>query len=122
MTAAPLDRIALALSDPIRLQVLDLLAAGRDQVCCSPNNPEAPTAVCACDIEPNLVVAPSRLSYHMKVLREAGLITEQKKGRWVYYSLNREALLDFMQVLTQRYVDPQPAACCSPLIQLEDPT
>lgn len=117
------DKVALALSDPTRLQILDLLAAGRDQTCCSPENPEAPFALCSCDLLGVLELAPSRLSYHMKELREAGLISEQKRGRWVYFSLNRSAVEDFTKALTERFVvekeRPRAACCTKPLIQLD---
>ena len=99
-----LDTIALALSDPIRLQILDVLAGGREQACCSPENPDAPNGVCACDLLVHLDLAPSRLSYHMHVLREAGLTQEQKRGRWIYYTLNQEALAAFIHQLQGRYV------------------
>lgn len=119
-----LDKVALALSDPIRLKILDLLAVGRDQTCCSPANPNAPVSLCSCDILPVLDMAPSRLSYHMKELREAGLIAEQKQGRWVYFSLNRAALNDFAKSLTERYSAEvergQDDCCSSPLIQLDE--
>jgi DNA-binding transcriptional ArsR family regulator len=45
-----LATIAAALGDPLRLQILELLAAGRSKACCSPENPDAPVGVCACDI------------------------------------------------------------------------
>ncbi len=114
-----LDRTALALSDPIRLQILDLLAAGRDGACCSPENPDDPGALCSCDLIAVLALAPSRLSYHMKLLREAGLITEQKRGRWVYFSLNRPALAEYTQSLHDRFLadaDHPRLTVCTPLI------
>ena len=99
------DRVALALSDPIRLRILDLLAAGRDKACCSPDNPEVPASICACDLLLSLGdVTPSGLSYHMKELREAGLVREQKRSRWVYYSLNKQVLSDFLSALERRYI------------------
>lgn len=121
---APMDKIALALSDPIRLQILDLLAAGRDDGCCSPANPDATQAQCSCDLLAVLDLAPSRLSYHIKELREAGLITQQRQGRWVYFSLDRATVTGYMQALHERYViekEPLRTACCSPrpLIQLD---
>lgn len=121
---AAVDRVALALSDPIRLQILDLLAAGRGEGCCSPNNPEAPVALCSCDILPVLGLAPTKLSYHMKELREAGLVEEQKRGRWVYFSLNRGALAEFSAGVLDRFVvekeRPKAACCAPPLMQLDE--
>ncbi len=101
-----LHRVALALSDPIRLQILELLVAGRDNACCSPENPDAPNGVCACDLLLQLDLASSKLSYHMKELREAGLTQEQKRGRWIYYTLNQEALAAFLQAVQGRYLKP----------------
>lgn len=98
-----IEQIALALSDPTRLSILDLIAAGRDTACCSPSNPNVPEGICSCDLLPKLALAPTKLSYHMKELREAGLVTEQKRGRWVYYQLNRDALTAFQQALASRY-------------------
>lgn len=98
-----LHQVALALSDPIRLQILELLVAGRDKACCSPENPEAPNGVCACDLLLQLDLAPSKLSYHMKELREAGLTQEQKRGRWIYYTLNQEALAAFLRAVQERF-------------------
>jgi DNA-binding transcriptional ArsR family regulator len=62
-----LDKPALALSDPTRLRSAVAMAV--------------------------LDLAPSRLSYHMKALREARLVSEQKWGRWIYFSLNRGPVL-----------------------------
>src|SRR5690348_8002150 len=99
-----LHPVALALSDPIRLRILDVLAAGREQACCSPANPDAPNGVCACDLLLALDLAPSRLSYHMKELRESGIIQEQKRGRWIYYTLRPETLAAFLQTVQERYL------------------
>lgn len=120
---AGIDKVALALSDPIRLQILDLLASGREDNCCSPENPDTPQALCSCDIQPKLDIAPSRLSYHMKELREAGLVTDQKQGRWIYYSLNRQALTEFLRAVEKRYIKPrghQVWTAFIPVDQLED--
>ena len=42
---------------------------------------------CVCELQPVAGVAPNVLSYHLKVLREAGLVTSAKRGRWVHYTL-----------------------------------
>ncbi|MGE5674636.1 MAG: ArsR/SmtB family transcription factor [Mycobacterium leprae] len=115
MTLNTIDRIALALSDPIRLQVLDLIAAGRMAECCSPSSADAPAGVCACDIQPQLSIAPTKLAYHLKILREAGLITEMKRGRWVYYNLDLSTLTDFVGALQSRFAPgdrPSCGGCC----------
>jgi ArsR family transcriptional regulator len=48
-------------------------------------------------------MAPSKLAYHLKELRQAGLLREEQRGKWVYYTLDREALTDFQQRLAARY-------------------
>lgn len=66
-----------ALSDETRLAVLDMLREGER---------------CVCDLQDALDAAQSRLSFHLKVLREAGLVSDRKEGRWSYYRINAEAL------------------------------
>ena len=72
--AAPVDRAVLfrALSDETRLAILDLLQGGER---------------CVCDLQEALRAAQSRLSFHLRVLREAGLVEDRKDGRWSYYRL-----------------------------------
>ena len=66
-----------ALADPIRLQVIEALGQGER---------------CVCELTEELGVAQSKLSFHLKVLREAGLLADRQSGRWVYYQLQPEAL------------------------------
>lgn len=66
-----------ALADPIRLQVINVLAGGER---------------CVCDLTADLGLAQSKLSFHLKVLKEAGLLADRQEGRWVYYQLQPEAL------------------------------
>ena len=66
-----------ALGDPIRLQVLGLLESG---------------ARCVCELQEEVGVAPNLLSYHLKVLREAGLIAGSRRGRWIDYRLLPDAV------------------------------
>lgn len=70
-------RLFHALSDETRLAVLDLLRGGER---------------CVCELQDELDAAQSRLSFHLRVLREAGLVQDRKEGRWSYYSLVPEAL------------------------------
>ena len=74
-TTASTDVLPLfqALSEPYRVQVIELL---RDR------------ELCACDIANHLGVSASKLSFHLKTLREAGLIQGRQEGRWIYYRLN----------------------------------
>lgn len=66
-----------ALSDATRLNALELLRGGE---------------MCVCDLQSELDVAQSRLSFHLKVLKDAGLVTDRKEGRWSYYTIVPEAL------------------------------
>jgi ArsR family transcriptional regulator, arsenate/arsenite/antimonite-responsive transcriptional repressor len=106
-----LAKVAEALGDPLRARILDLLASGRLNACCSPANPEAPAAVCACDLSADLGgLAPSKLAYHLARLRAVGLVHERRRGKWVYYSINREALAGLCQKLLSRWTS---GACCA---------
>ncbi|HEY6059619.1 MAG TPA: metalloregulator ArsR/SmtB family transcription factor, partial [Gemmatimonadales bacterium] len=66
-----------ALSDPTRLEIVRFLSHGER---------------CVCDLQDALGAQQSRLSFHLRVLKESGFVTDRKEGRWVHYSLNREAL------------------------------
>jgi|SRR6476469_4138028 len=87
-----------ALSDETRLEIVSMLIGGER---------------CVCELTDALDVAQSRLSFHLRVLKEAGLVLDRKDGRWVHYSLNRgrieemEALLHAMKPTSRAKV-----ACC----------
>ena len=66
-----------ALADPIRLEVIHALAQGER---------------CVCDLTGDLNLSQSKLSFHLRVLREAGLLTDRQSGRWIYYRLQPNAL------------------------------
>ena len=81
-TRLDLDRAARlfhALSDPTRLRLLQTLRRGEQ---------------CVCDLQVSTDAAQSRVSFHLKVLREAGLIRAQRQGRWVHYWLDTEVLAE----------------------------
>lgn len=90
-----------ALSDPLRLQVVELL---REQ------------ELCVCDLCDRLQVAQSKLSFHLKTLREANLIRSRQQGRWIYYSLNLPQLVAIEQYLAdfRRFSPMLPARACLP--------
>ncbi|MGM0471580.1 MAG: ArsR/SmtB family transcription factor [Bacillota bacterium] len=67
-----------SLADEKRLRIINLLA-GVDELC-------------VCDLTEQLALSQPNMSHHLKLLKEAGLITAAKRGRWVYYSLNHEEL------------------------------
>lgn len=98
-----IEATAMALSEPIRLRILDLTASGRTGACCSPAAADDPSGICACDIGPSLGLTPSKLAYHLRILRDADLVSERRVGKWVYYTLNESALRDFCIALSARY-------------------
>ncbi len=80
--AAELAKGFAALSDPVRLRVLSMLAAAADG------------EVCVCDFVDPLGKAQPTISHHLKILSEAGLVRGERRGRWVWYSLNRDRLAE----------------------------
>ena len=66
-----------ALSDSTRLEIVEMLRGGE---------------CCVCELQDELRAAQSRLSFHLKVLKDAGLVTDRKEGRWVYYAIDPDAL------------------------------
>jgi ArsR family transcriptional regulator len=81
-----LDPRLHVLSHPTRARAVAFLA-DPVQTRCSRED-----GVCACDLETFLGVGQSTVSHHMKVLVDAGLVHAEKRGRWVYYELEAEAL------------------------------
>lgn len=73
-----------ALGDPTRLAIVRYLAA---------------EGCCVCDLQQALDVPANLLSHHLRVLREAGLVHDQRRGRWVDYRLNEVALSQLREVL-----------------------
>ncbi len=84
--------IGNALADPLRIKILEHLM--KEQDCCSGNS-ELPGALCVCQLIDALKVGQSRASYHLKILKQAGLVTEILKGKWTYYSINKPLIMDF---------------------------
>ena len=69
-----------ALSDPARLKILQFLASGQAG-CCG-------DGVCGCDLEEVTGLSQPTVSHHMKCLASAGLVTSEKRGKWMYYALD----------------------------------
>jgi ArsR family transcriptional regulator, arsenate/arsenite/antimonite-responsive transcriptional repressor len=94
-------RLFHALSDETRLSVLERLRFGER---------------CVCDLTDALDAAQSRLSFHLKVLKDAGLVTDRREGRWMYYTLNQESLAEVAEQLGMLASSPTPAerktGCC----------
>lgn len=75
-----------ALSDPLRINVIDSL---RKQ------------EMCVCDLCTQLEVSQSKLSFHLRVLKEACLVRARPQGRWTYYSLNLPQFVVLEQYLAE---------------------
>lgn len=73
-----------ALSDPTRLELVNRLVAGEQ---------------CVCELTDALKTGQSRLSFHLKVLKESGLILDRREGRWMYYALNEEAFEELEELI-----------------------
>jgi ArsR family transcriptional regulator, arsenate/arsenite/antimonite-responsive transcriptional repressor len=83
-----------ALSDPIRVQMLGMLAEGRG--CCELPDCGVPekdqdAGICVCEFERYFDAGQSKISYHLGKLKAAGLVHEERRGKWSFYSLDREA-------------------------------
>ncbi len=103
-TIAPDTLIAgfQALSDPIRIQVLELLRSQE---------------LCVCELCESLGVTQSKLSFHLKNLKEADLVRSRQEGRWIYYSLNLSQFILLEQYLSEfrRFSPILPARPCQDL-------
>jgi ArsR family transcriptional regulator len=90
-----------ALSDETRLEIVRLLSHGER---------------CVCELQDALEAAQSRLSFHLRVLKDAGLVTDRRDGRWVHYSLNRQALDEIAAFATAvkpgKHAGSCRSACC----------
>lgn len=85
-SADPDVELLQAIADPVRLSILRQLAA-------------SPGSVCACDFTECCSVSQPTISHHLKVLHEAGLLERSKRGVWVYYRVQREALGDLAALI-----------------------
>src|SRR2546430_12992183 len=74
-----------ALADEARIEIVARLLDGEK---------------CVCDLQDALDAGQSRLSYHLKVLKDAGLVTDRREGRWSYYTLQRDAFLETEELLS----------------------
>jgi ArsR family transcriptional regulator len=77
-------RLFHALADETRLRIIEQLADGEQ---------------CVCDLTDALEAGQSRLSFHLKTLKDAGLVTDRRQGRWIYYTLRTEAVDELRDVV-----------------------
>ncbi|MBN9744836.1 MULTISPECIES: helix-turn-helix transcriptional regulator [Amycolatopsis] len=85
--AAELSKLFKAMSDPVRLRLLSLIAS------------HAGGEACVCDLTDAFDLTGPTISHHLKVLRESGLITGERRGTWVYYRVHPEVLARLSAVL-----------------------
>lgn len=95
--AAELAVMFKAIADPVRLRVLSAISA------------HAGGQACVCDVSDGLDVTQPTISHHLKVLREAGLVTSERRASWVYYRIVPEALHRLSTVLDEQTGDEIPA-------------
>jgi len=91
-----LSKLCKALSDPTRLQILDILSCG---------------TLCACKILDNLQISQSTLSHHMKVLMDCELVIGEKDATWMYYSLDPDKVA-FLHKLIDKITLPKDQCIC----------
>ena len=95
-----LTRQFRALSDETRLRIIDLLRGGEQ---------------CVCDLTDSLGAGQSLLSFHLKALKDAGLVSDRREGRWAYYALNADAFAQleaFVGGLPSTKLTVLAARCC----------
>jgi ArsR family transcriptional regulator len=94
------SRLCRALADENRLRIVGLLTSGER---------------CVCELTSALELGQSLLSHHLKTLKDAGLVTDRREGRWVYYALNCDALDELSASLQSLTPPPEVARaenCC----------
>jgi ArsR family transcriptional regulator len=77
-----------ALADPVRLRLLSLVAS------------HAEGEACVCDLNEAFALSQPTISHHLKLLHGAGLLDREKRGVWVYYRVNPQALADLGALLS----------------------
>jgi ArsR family transcriptional regulator, arsenate/arsenite/antimonite-responsive transcriptional repressor len=80
--------VLAALADPVRLRIVSMLIDAPDG------------SSCGCDLEVPLGLSQPTVSHHLKVLREAGLVEGERRGRWVHYRVVPTRLAEIAQALT----------------------
>ena len=83
-SAAVLFRV---LGEPARLQLLSLIAA------------QPSGEVCACELVESLGLSQPTVSHHLKVMYEAGLLSKERRGTWIYYRIMQERLVSLRELL-----------------------
>jgi ArsR family transcriptional regulator len=94
-----------ALSDPIRVRMLTMMADGRG--CCDFSDSGVPAdegeeGICVCEFEAQFGMGQSKVSYHMRKLKDAGLVREERRGKWSFYSIDRGAAGELLGEAAER--------------------
>jgi ArsR family transcriptional regulator, arsenate/arsenite/antimonite-responsive transcriptional repressor len=92
-----LEKVFKALGDSTRLRILEVLKKPGKSVCDLIKPSEK--GLCACDIEDEIGLSQAAISHHMDILCDADLVISEKRGRWMFYSRNEEALNRLSQAL-----------------------
>jgi len=85
-----------ALADSSRLQILDMLSCG---------------PMCACEIMKKLNLTQPTISHHMKILVSAGLVDVVKEGKWMNYSINKDAVNDIINYVVYKTSPKEDCIC-----------
>lgn len=96
VTYEKLAAIFKALSDETRLHIIDMLSCNES---------------CACDLLSNFKLSQSTLSYHMKILIDAGLLNSRRSGLWTYYSINEATFENILHILPELYKAKDECIC-----------
>lgn len=89
-----------AFADETRLAIIERLSEGEQ---------------CVCDLTDMLDTGQSRLSFHLKTLKDAGVVTDRPVGRWVYYSLSPKVLEEveeYIRIVKESHRDRKVTSCC----------
>lgn len=111
-----LSALGQAISDPIRVRMLGMMAAGRE--CCPMPESGVPedmsAGLCVCEFESYFDMGQSKVSYHVKKLKDAGLVREERHGRWNYYSIDQEAVRGLLGDAAESLLAPEAKLAFSP--------
>lgn len=97
-------KIAKALSDPIRYKIMLMLVQCKEGCCTIPGqDKDHRPGLCNCEFVSEMGLIQSRVSYHMKELADAGLVTEEPRGKWKMYYLNQKTLKQYCELLARDF-------------------
>lgn len=101
MTTSGVDLVTVckALGDPTRVKILELLKA-KGRSCCD-LIAASERGLCACDVEAAVGLSKAAVSHHMAALRRAGLVTQEKRGRWMFYARNEATIAALPQMMAK---------------------